>query len=196
MFSIEPKQHQGRVLDGMLKDPFFSFLGAKRKELPPASSRVGMDAGLDPKPTQTTHYFAAIWDADRETQRNTDTTAGYLLTPDSTGKASARLYLGPKQAESLVQFHAPGNPAEGEMFKQVVDFGFFGLVAKLLFVILRGHPFGRAQLGLGHRPPHRGHPRRAVAPEHQDHHPDAAHEGTGALPEGAPGQVRRSSATT
>ena len=55
------------------------------------------------------------------------------------------------------------------MFKQVVDFGFFGLVAKLLFVILRGIHMLRAQLGLGHHPAHRGDPRRPVAPEHQDH---------------------------
>ena len=63
----------------------------------------------------------------------------------------------------------PRHPDEGKMFKQVVDFGFFGLVAKLLFLILRGHPQGRAQLGLVHHPAHRGHPRHPVAPEHQDH---------------------------
>jgi YidC/Oxa1 family membrane protein insertase len=136
VFSIEPHSIKAVTWLSMLKDPFFSFLGSKRKELPEASRRLGMDAGIDPsKPTQTTHYFAAIWDASRDPQRDGET--GYLLAPDSTGKVSARLYLGPKQAEELALFHAPADPAEGAMFKQVVDFGFFGLVAKLLFVILR-----------------------------------------------------------
>jgi YidC/Oxa1 family membrane protein insertase len=140
VFTIEPSSIKAVPWAGMLKDPFFSFLGAKRKELPPTARRVGLDAGIDPsKPTQTTHYFAAIWDAAREPQRDAET--GYLLTPDGTGKVSARLYLGPKQAEVLGQFHN-GNPADGAMFKQVVDFGFFGLVAKFLFVILQGiHSF-------------------------------------------------------
>ena len=137
VFTIEPNSIKAVTWTSMLKDPFTSFLGTKRKELPPTSRRVGMDAGLDPKKAaQTTHYFSAIWDASREPLR--DPEAGYLLTPDSTGTVSARLYLGPKQAESLAQFHAPGATEEGAMFKQVVDFGFFGLVAKLLFVILRG----------------------------------------------------------
>jgi len=137
VYTIEPNSIKAVTWISMLKDPFTSFLGSKRKELPPAALRVGMDAGLDPKKaTQTTWYFAAIWDASREPRR--DAGAGYLLAPDSNGKVSARLYLGPKQSEALAQFHAPGNPDGGAMFKQVVDFGFFGLVAKLLFVILRG----------------------------------------------------------
>ena len=136
VFTIEPKKIKAEAWTGMLKDPFFSFLGSKRSVLPPASRWLGMDAGLDPtKPAQTTHYFSAIWDVSREPRR--DAAAGYLVAPEATGKVTARLYLGPKQAESLGQFHAPGKPEEGEMFKQVVDFGFFGLVAKLLFVILR-----------------------------------------------------------
>jgi YidC/Oxa1 family membrane protein insertase len=143
LFSIEPNSIKAVTWASMLKDPFFSFLGSKRKVLPPASRRLGMDAGLDPKkPAQTTHYFAAIWDASREPQRITEGTAGYLLAPEGSGKVSARLYLGPKQTEALAQFHTPGNPEEGTMFKQVVDFGFFGLVAKLLFMILKGiHAF-------------------------------------------------------
>ena len=137
VFSIEPTSIKAVKWMSMLKDPFTSFLGTKRSELPPTSRRVGMDVGMDPKKAvQTTHYFAAIWDASREPQR--DPEAGYLLTPDGTGQVSARLYLGPKQAEALAEFHAPGAPDQGAMFKQVVDFGFFGLVAKLLFVILRG----------------------------------------------------------
>jgi YidC/Oxa1 family membrane protein insertase len=141
VFTIEPKSIKAVTWTSMLKDPFTSFLGSKRKELPPTSRSLGLDAGLDPnKPAQTTHYFAAIWDASVLPRR--DAAAGYLVAPDGTGKVSARLYLGPKQGESLVQFHAPGNPAQGEMFKQVVDFGFFGLVAQLLFFILRGiHSF-------------------------------------------------------
>ncbi|MDR3672383.1 MAG: YidC/Oxa1 family insertase periplasmic-domain containing protein [Holophaga sp.] len=139
MFTIEHGSIKAVAWTAMLKDPFFSFLGSKRKDLPPASRWLGMDAGTDPKkPTQTTHYFAAIWDVSRETVRNLDSTPGYLLTPDGTGKASARLYLGPKQSEALGLFHAPGQPEEGKMFKQVVDFGFFGLVAQFLFYILRG----------------------------------------------------------
>jgi YidC/Oxa1 family membrane protein insertase len=141
VFTIEPSSIKAVAWSSMLKDPFFSFLGAKRKDLPPASRRLGLDAGLDPsRPSQTNHYFAAIWDASREPQR--DVASGYLLAPEGGGKVSARLYLGPKQGEALEQFHAPGDPEAGAMFKQVVDFGFFGLVAKLLFVILRGiHTF-------------------------------------------------------
>jgi YidC/Oxa1 family membrane protein insertase len=135
VFTIEPRSIKAVAWTAMLKDPFLSFLGSKRKDLPPAARRLGMDAGIDPKkPAQTTHYFSAIWDASREPRR--DAAAGYLLAPDPGGKVSARLYLGPKQAESLAMFSS--GPDEGDMFKQVVDFGFFGLVAKLLFVILRG----------------------------------------------------------
>ena len=135
VFTIEPKSIKAVEWTAMLKDPFTSFLGSKRKVLPPAARRLGLDAGLDPsKPAQTTHYFAAIWDASREPRR--DAAAGYLLAPEAGGKVSARLYLGPKQAESLALFSSSAD--EGDMFEQVVDFGFFGLVAKLLFVILRG----------------------------------------------------------
>jgi YidC/Oxa1 family membrane protein insertase len=141
VFTIEPKSIKAVTWTSMLKDPFTSFLGSKRKELPPTALRLGLDAGLDPlKAAQTTHYFAAIWDVSREPRRDAGT--GYLLAPDSTGKVSARLYLGPKQGEALALFQAPGHPEQGDMFKQVVDFGFFGLVAKLLFMILRGiHSF-------------------------------------------------------
>jgi YidC/Oxa1 family membrane protein insertase len=140
VFTIEPSSIKAVAWSAMLKDPFFSFLGARRKELPPASPRLGMDAGVDSTKPTANHYFAAIWDASREPVR--DPAAGYLLAPEGGGKVSARLYLGPKQSEDLAQFHAPGDPESGAMFKQVVDFGFFGLVAKLLFLILRGiHTF-------------------------------------------------------
>jgi len=121
----------------ILKDPFFSFIGLKRKELPSATRCVGMDSGIDSgKPNQATHYFAAIWETSRDLQFSVGVRSGYMLTPDETGKVHARLYLGPKQDELLTAFSASGNPKDGEMFKRVVDFGFFGLVAKLLFTIL------------------------------------------------------------
>ena len=139
VFTIEPKSIKAVAWTDMLKDPFTKFLGSKRKDLPPASHRLGLDAGLDPaKPAQTTHYFSAIWDASRTTERHIDQAPGFHLTPDASGKVSARLYLGPKQAEALSAFHAPGQLEDGRAFAQVVDFGFFGLVAKFLFVILRG----------------------------------------------------------
>jgi YidC/Oxa1 family membrane protein insertase len=138
VFSIDKSTTAVAWMD-MLKDPFTSFLGSKRKDLPPASRRIGMDAGLDTKKaTQTTHYFAAIWDASRTTERHLDQAPGFHLAPDATGKVSARLYLGPKSADDLVAFHPAGHPEEGKAFAGVVDFGFFGLVAKLLFMILRG----------------------------------------------------------
>ena len=139
VFTVEPKAVNAVAWSAMLKDPFTSFLGSKRKDLPPATRQVGMDAGIEAKkPNQTTHYFAAIWDASRTLDRDAAQVPGFHLTPDATGKASARLYLGPKQAEALSAFHVPGHPEDGKAFAAVVDFGFFGLVAKLLFVILRG----------------------------------------------------------
>ena len=138
VFSIEPKSIVATPWLGMLKDPFFSFLGSKRKDLPPTSSRVGMDAGIEAKKAnQTTHYFAAIWDAARPAEREVERVPGFHLSPNASGKVSARLYLGPKQADYLTAFHPAGQPEQGKVFAQVVDFGFFGLVAKLLFVILR-----------------------------------------------------------
>ena len=139
VFTIEPKSIVALPWMDMLKDPFFSFLGSKRKDLPPASSRLGMDAGLEPKKdNQTTHYFAAIWDASKPAERDVTQVPGFHLTPNASGKVAARLYLGPKQADELTAFHPAGQPEAGRAFAQVVDFGFFGLVAKLLFIILRG----------------------------------------------------------
>jgi YidC/Oxa1 family membrane protein insertase len=140
VFTLEPSSIKAVTWSSMLKEPFFGFLGFKRKDLPPASRRLGLDAGLDRVRPGANHYFAAIWDASREPLR--DAAAGYLLAPDGGGTIGARLYLGPKQSEALATFHAPGDPEAGEMFKQVVDFGFFGLVAKLLFLILKSiHAF-------------------------------------------------------
>jgi YidC/Oxa1 family membrane protein insertase len=111
----------------MLKDPFFSFVGAKRKVLPPSNTLLGTDAGITADgSSQQAHYFAALWDlAARPAVRDA---AGYHL-PAEQGVASARLYLGPKQPEFLNAF--------GPAFTQVQDFGFFGSVAKFLFWVLR-----------------------------------------------------------
>ncbi|WP_005035878.1 membrane protein insertase YidC [Holophaga foetida] len=112
----------------MMKDPFFSFVGAKRKVLPDATSRVGMDAGLEKTASrQGTHYFAAIWELGQTAER--DPQMGYTARPDAQGKLSAKLFLGPKQAEALSGF--------GKPYTKVLDFGFFGLVSQVLFWILR-----------------------------------------------------------
>jgi len=139
VFTLEPKAIHAEAWTAILKDPFTKFLGSKRKELPPASARVGLDAGIDStKDGQTTHYFSAIWDASQTTVRNTTDAPGYHLVADASGHASARLYLGPKQADELSAFRTAARLEDGKMYAQVVDFGFFGLVAKFLFVILRG----------------------------------------------------------
>jgi YidC/Oxa1 family membrane protein insertase len=110
----------------MLHDPFFSFMGAKRKVLPPSAERLGLDAGVDKKAkNQTSHYFAALWKLPRPASRDI---SGYQLLPQ-VGRSEASLYLGPKQAESLLAFEKP--------FTQVIDYGFFGAVAHLLFWILK-----------------------------------------------------------
>jgi YidC/Oxa1 family membrane protein insertase len=124
LFSLDDKSITAVPWTGMLTDSFFHFLGAKRKELPPASTRVGMDAGVDsPDKAQRSYYFAAIWDVAGQTVR--DAGLGYFVP----GGTTARLYLGPKQADQLAAF--------GKPFTQVLDFGFFGLVAKGMFWILR-----------------------------------------------------------
>jgi YidC/Oxa1 family membrane protein insertase len=134
----EPVKHLGRVFtltekgieavtwSEMLHDPFFSFLGAKRKVLPPTSERLGLDAGVE-KDTknQRNHYFAALWKLPRPAGQDA---SGYELLPQN-GRMEAALYLGPKQAEPLLAFEKP--------FTQVIDYGFFGAVAHLLFWILK-----------------------------------------------------------
>jgi YidC/Oxa1 family membrane protein insertase len=132
VFTLQEKSISAVAWSGMLSDPFFSFFGAKRKLLPPATARLGLDAGIDPKTdSQTAHYFSALWDVNGATVL--DPGQGYRATP-SNGKVMARLYLGPKQADHLEAF--------GKPFVQVLDFGFFGLVAKGMFWILRSiHAF-------------------------------------------------------
>lgn len=136
--TIESVKHLGRVYTltdknitavtwaETLNDPFFSFLGAKRKELPPSAERLGMDAGLDKSgKEQRNHYFAALWNLPRLASRDA---SGYDLLPQA-GRLEAALYLGPKQAEPLLAFEKP--------FTQIIDYGFFGAVSHLLFWILK-----------------------------------------------------------
>jgi YidC/Oxa1 family membrane protein insertase len=105
----------------MLSDPWFG----KRKELPKAASRLGLDAGIDPAQTaQRSHYFCVIWELTSPATR--DAGKGYSAAGN---KVTARLYLGPKQADQLTAF--------GPSYTQVLDFGFFGLVAKGMFWILQ-----------------------------------------------------------
>lgn len=130
VYTLEEKDIHAVTWTDMLQDPFFSFVGAKRKELPKATTWVGMDAGLNKgQDLQTTWYFAAIWDVSRMPDRAMTGRAGYSAAPDANGKLSARLYLGPKETKDLAAF--------GPAFAQVVDYGFFGTIAKLLFIFLR-----------------------------------------------------------
>ncbi len=136
--SEEPVKHLGRVFTltekavdavtwtDMLHDPFFKFLGAKRKVLPPTAERLGLDAGLEKdSKSQHNHYFAALWKLPRPASRDD---AGFELLPQN-GHLEASLYLGPKKAEPLLAFEKP--------FTQVIDYGFFGAVAHLMFWILK-----------------------------------------------------------
>jgi YidC/Oxa1 family membrane protein insertase len=136
--SDEPVKHLGRVFtlteksvdavtwSEMLHDPFFSFLGAKRKVLPPTAERLGLDAGVEKDAkNQRNHYFAALWKLPRPAARDE---AGYELLPQN-GRLEAALYLGPKQAEPLLAFEKP--------FTEVIDYGFFGAVSHLLFWMLK-----------------------------------------------------------
>lgn len=129
--------HLGRVLsvvDGKLHDvawtdifhdPFFGFVGAKRKTLPPPSTRLGADAGVDlTERSQRNHYFAALWDLPGAPAA---TGTGYSLAPGAG--LSMKLYLGPQETGDLKAF----DPA----YTAILNFGFFGSVAKLLFVALK-----------------------------------------------------------
>ncbi len=134
----EPVKHLGRVFTltekgieavtwaEMLHDPFFSFLGAKRKVLPPTAERLGLDAGVEmDSKSQRNHYFAALWKLPRPAGQDA---SGYDLLPQN-GRLEAALYLGPKRDEPLLAFEKP--------FTQVIDYGFFGAVSHLLFWILK-----------------------------------------------------------
>ena len=126
VFSLTEKSVEAVTWSEMLHDPFFSFLGAKRKVLPPSAERLGMDAGIEKDAkSQRNHYFAALWKLPRLAGRDA---AGFELLPQD-GRLEASLYLGPKKAEPLLAFEKP--------FTQVIDYGFFGAVAHLLFWILK-----------------------------------------------------------
>jgi YidC/Oxa1 family membrane protein insertase len=128
VFTLEEKSIEAVAWMSTMEDPWYSFIGGKRKVLPPASRRVGMDAGVEKEGVQQTHFFAAIWESKQSALRETEGFPGYQLAPDASGKAQARLYLGPK--------HKPSLEAFGKPYTQVMDFGFFGLVAKGMFWIL------------------------------------------------------------
>jgi len=128
VFTLEEKSIEAVTWMSTLKDPWYSGLGGKRKQLPAASRRVGLDAGVEGDGNQRTHFFVAIWEAGQAALRDTDRYPGYQLNPDATGHTQARLYLGPK--------HKPELEAFGKPYTQVMDFGFFGLVAKAMFWIL------------------------------------------------------------
>lgn len=126
VFTLSDKGIEAVTWAEMLHDPFFSFMGAKRKVLPPSSERLGLDAGLEKDAKdQRNHYFTALWKLPRPAARDA---SGYELLPQN-GRLDAELYLGPKQAEPLLAFEKP--------FTQVIDYGFFGAVAQLLFWLLR-----------------------------------------------------------
>jgi hypothetical protein len=128
VFTLEDKSIEAIAWMKTLKDPWYSFLGGKRKPLPPATRRTGMDAGVEGEKAQRTHFFTAIWEANQTTTLELDRNPGYQLVPAPNGSVQARLYLGPK--------HKPELEAFGKPYTQVMDFGFFGLVAKAMFWIL------------------------------------------------------------
>lgn len=128
VFTLQDKGIEAHTWSSILKDPWYSFLGGKRKPLPQATTRVGIDAGVEKNRPAQTFYFAAIWESSRMPERDTDRFPGYHVAPGADGALTARLYLGPKQAEQLAAF--------GQPYTQVVDFGFFGMIAKFLFWIV------------------------------------------------------------
>ncbi len=126
VFTVTEKGVEAVTWSEMLHDPFFSFLGAKRKVLPPSTERLGLDAGVDKgAKSQSNHYFVALWKLPRPAGRDN---SGYELLPQN-GRLEASLYLGPKQAEPLLAFEKP--------FTEVIDYGFFGAVSHLLFWMLK-----------------------------------------------------------
>ncbi|OQA33929.1 MAG: Membrane protein insertase YidC [Acidobacteria bacterium ADurb.Bin340] len=129
VFTLQDKGVEAHTWASIMKDPWYSFVGGKKKPLPQATTRVGIDAGIEKNRPAQTFYFAAIWESSRMPERDTERFPGYHVAPASDGTFTARLYLGPKQAEQLAAF--------GQPYTQVVDFGFFGMIAKFLFWIVR-----------------------------------------------------------
>jgi len=128
VFAVSEKSIEAVTWVDTLKDPWYSFLGGKRKILPAGTQWVGVDAGIEVGKAQTTHFFAAIWETKQVAQRDLEKNPGYHAVPDGSGAVSARLYLGPKHKPELEAFAKPCT--------QVMDFGWFGLVAKAMFWIL------------------------------------------------------------
>lgn len=125
-FAVEEKKIHAVSMVQLLEHPWYK--PGKFTELPPAATRLGLDAGIE-KGHQSSHYFAAIWELNTLPERDTATFPGYHARPDAAGRVQARLYLGPKQSEALAAFAKPCT--------QVLDWGFFGLIAKGLFWLLR-----------------------------------------------------------
>ena len=125
VLTLTDKEIHSTSWDSILKDPFFSFFGAKRSTLPVAEARLGMDAGLEKNVNVRNHYFAAFWNLPLTPEVDAH---GYHLAPVN-GVLQAHLYLGPKTLESLSTFGMP--------FTKAVDYGFFGAVAKFFFLVLQ-----------------------------------------------------------
>lgn len=138
VFSLDDKKIHAVTWSGMLHEPFFlkRIFGAKRDQLPEPTTRIGMDAGVEDKKGQTTFYFAVVWDLARMPERDLGNYPGYHVAPDTQGNLAARLYLGPKRASDLLAFHPEGQPQAGKPFVRVIDFGFFGVVAQVMFWLL------------------------------------------------------------
>lgn len=124
VITLTEKDIHSASWSSMLTDPWFMSLGRKRTPLPTPEMRLGMDAGLERNGNNTHQYFAALWKLPRTPERDG---AGLHLSPEQ-GRLEGSLYLGPKVMESLTAFEAP--------YTQAVDFGFFGGVAKVFFLIL------------------------------------------------------------
>ncbi len=122
VFALDEGKVEGYKWRDILVDPWFG----SQKELPQTQRYIGVDAGLEKRPDH--FYFAAIWETQGAPERLLDKAPGYQIKGKPEG-IQARLYLGPKQAESLSAFAKP--------CLQVIDFGFFGLVAKFFFWLLR-----------------------------------------------------------
>ncbi|MGH7868473.1 MAG: membrane protein insertase YidC, partial [Candidatus Dormibacteraceae bacterium] len=126
VFSVVDDQLHDVAWTDIFHDSFFSFLGAKRKVLPTPSSLIGADAGVDlSERSQRSHYFAALW---KLPTLPSVTENGYALAPGNG--LAMKLYLGPQEIGDLKSFD-PG-------FTKILNFGFFGSVAKLLFILLKG----------------------------------------------------------
>lgn len=118
VFSISDNAVESVEWINIIKDPWFG----SRKDLPSANRYVGVDAGVEAE--QRNFYFAAVWDTFGKAER--DTAGGYQLP--AAGTLSAKLYLGPQQGDYLAAF--------GKPCKKILDFGFFGVVAQVMFMVL------------------------------------------------------------